>query len=46
MAIKEILSAQLTEKQKEATIDNHEEILCLACARSGKSRTLAYYFRY
>lgn len=45
MDIKEILSAQLTEMQK-AAIDNHEEILCLACAGSGNSRTLAYYFRY
>ena len=30
MDIKEILSAQLTEKQKEAVIDNHEEMLLKA----------------
>lgn len=46
MDINEILSAQLTEKQLEAAIDKHEEILCLACAGSGKSRTLAYRIAY
>lgn len=46
MDINAILSEQLTPKQREAAIDIHQEILCLACAGSGKSRTLAYRIAY
>ncbi|NQX56862.1 ATP-dependent helicase [Pedobacter panaciterrae] len=42
MSINQILKAELTEEQYKAVIDNNKEILCLACAGSGKSRTLAY----
>lgn len=38
----DILRANLTEEQLDAAVDNTNEILCLACAGSGKSRTLAY----
>lgn len=40
--INEILERDLTELQRAAAIDKSPEILCLACAGSGKSRTLAY----
>lgn len=42
MPIDEILARELTPTQREAAIDESPEILCLACAGSGKSRTLAY----
>jgi DNA helicase-2/ATP-dependent DNA helicase PcrA len=37
-----ILRQDLTQQQYEAAIDPAREVLCLACAGSGKSRTLAY----
>lgn len=37
-----LLGHELTERQKDAVLDDSREILCLACAGSGKSRTLAY----
>lgn len=37
-----LLERELTPTQKNAVLDNSREILCLACAGSGKSRTLAY----
>lgn len=40
--IQEILRRDLTPEQFSAAIDGANEILCLACAGSGKSRTLAY----
>jgi DNA helicase-2/ATP-dependent DNA helicase PcrA len=40
--IDQILHAELTDEQRAAVIDPALEILCLACAGSGKSRTLAY----
>jgi DNA helicase-2/ATP-dependent DNA helicase PcrA len=40
--IEEILQQNLTNVQYAAVADNADEILCLACAGSGKSRTLAY----
>ena len=42
MNIKDILKQELTEEQYEAVIDTNREILCLACAGSGKSTTIAY----
>ena len=42
MNIEEILHNELTEDQYNTVIDNHPEVLCLACAGSGKSRTLAF----
>jgi DNA helicase-2/ATP-dependent DNA helicase PcrA len=42
MPIDEILERELTPAQRNAAIDESQEILCLACAGSGKSRTLAY----
>ena len=42
MNIDEVLQSELTEEQREAAVDTANEILCLACAGSGKSRTLAY----
>lgn len=42
MNIQEVLEAELTEQQRRAARDPAREILCLACAGSGKSRTLAY----
>lgn len=35
-------TGELTEEQYNAVIDENKEILCLACAGSGKSRTLAF----
>ena len=40
--IDEILSAELTPVQRAAATDTAAEVRCLACAGSGKSRTLAY----
>ncbi len=42
MDISEVLHNELTDKQRLAVLDSANEILCLACAGSGKSRTLAY----
>lgn len=40
--VDEVLRQALTGEQYEAAVDPASEILCLACAGSGKSRTLAY----
>ena len=40
--VDEVLRHALTGEQYEAAVDPASEILCLACAGSGKSRTLAY----
>jgi DNA helicase-2/ATP-dependent DNA helicase PcrA len=42
MPIDDILKKELTIEQQMAAVDQSNEILCLACAGSGKSRTLAY----
>ena len=42
MNIQDILLSNLTRDQYNAVIDESKNILCLACAGSGKSRTLAY----
>jgi len=42
MSIEEVLRNELTGQQYEAAIDTNAEVLCLACAGSGKSTTLAY----
>ncbi len=42
MPIDQVLRDELTDEQRAAAIDPAREILCLACAGSGKSRTLAY----
>lgn len=41
-----ILQENLTDEQYQAVVDESEHILCLACAGSGKSRTLAYKIAY
>ena len=46
MNIEEILHANLTDEQYSAVIDDSRNILCLACAGSGKSRTQAYNIAY
>ena len=46
MDINKILEVSLTEDQRRAVLDNSRNILCLACAGSGKSRTLAYKIAY
>ncbi|WP_178024355.1 UvrD-helicase domain-containing protein [uncultured Paenibacillus sp.] len=46
MTTEEILRANLTDEQYEAAVDESRHILCLACAGSGKSRTLAYKIAY
>lgn len=46
MTIEEILHANLTDEQYQAVVDDSKHILCLACAGSGKSRTLAYKIAY
>lgn len=46
MTIPEILRANLTNEQYDAVVDESRHILCLACAGSGKSRTLAYKIAY
>lgn len=42
MSLEEVLRTELTEDQYNTVIDDHAEVLCLACAGSGKSRTLAF----
>jgi DNA helicase-2/ATP-dependent DNA helicase PcrA len=42
MSIDDILRRELTDDQRAAATDPPDEVLCLACAGSGKSRTLAY----
>lgn len=42
MSIDHILRNELTQDQHAAATDPAHEVLCLACAGSGKSRTLAY----
>ena len=42
MDIGQILRDSLTDEQYAAATDDAKEVLCLACAGSGKSRTLAY----
>ena len=46
MTTEDILRSNLTEDQYNAVIDDSRHILCLACAGSGKSRTLAYKIAY
>lgn len=46
MTTQEILRTNLTNEQYETVIDDSQHILCLACAGSGKSRTLAYKIAY
>ncbi len=46
MNTEEILHANLTDEQYVAVVDESRHILCLACAGSGKSRTLAYKIAY
>ncbi|MGI6748282.1 MAG: ATP-dependent DNA helicase [Anaerovoracaceae bacterium] len=46
MITEEILRANLTDEQYNAVVDESKHILCLACAGSGKSRTLAYKIAY
>ena len=46
MNTKEILCTNLTVDQYNAVVDQSKYILCLACAGSGKSRTLAYKIAY
>lgn len=41
-SIEEILAAELTSPQQAAVLDDTPEILAIACAGSGKSRTLAF----
>ena len=40
--IVDVLNEQLTEDQRAAAVDSAAEVLTLACAGSGKSRTLGY----
>ena len=42
MSLEEVLHNELTDDQYNTVIDDHAEVLCLACAGSGKSRTLAF----
>lgn len=42
MTIEQVLRDNLTPQQYDAATDPAREVLCLACAGSGKSRTLAY----
>lgn len=41
-SISEVLESELTPEQRAAATDPAAEVRCLACAGSGKSRTLAY----
>lgn len=41
-AIYGLIRSSLTEEQAAAALDNSREVLCLACAGSGKSQTLAF----
>jgi len=42
MSIDQVLRNRLNPQQYAAAVDTAREVLCLACAGSGKSRTLAY----
>ena len=42
LQVDDVLSAELTAAQYQAALDDAREVLCLACAGSGKSKTLAY----
>jgi len=42
LSIDEVFQRKLTREQREAAEDKANEVICLACAGSGKSRTLAY----
>jgi len=42
MRVDQVLTDELTPEQYAAAVDPAREVLCLACAGSGKSRTLAY----
>ena len=42
MSIDQVMQTELTPDQYAAAVDQAREVLCLACAGSGKSRTLAY----
>lgn len=46
MSLAQVLEQNLTENQRLAVLDDHRDILCLACAGSGKSRTLAFRIAY
>ena len=46
MTSAKVLEQYLTEEQRLAVLDSHRDILCLACAGSGKSRTLAFRIAY
>ena len=46
MTIAQVLEQNLTEDQRMTVLDEHRDILCLACAGSGKSRTLAFRIAY
>ena len=46
MTIEDMLHVNLTDEQYQAVVDESQHILCLACAGSGKSRTLAYKIAY
>ncbi|MCH5352633.1 MAG: ATP-dependent helicase [Acutalibacter sp.] len=46
MDITQVLEHYLTDEQRLAVLDDHRDILCLACAGSGKSRTLAFRIAY
>ena len=46
MTSAKVLEQYLTKEQRLAVLDTHREILCLACAGSGKSRTLAFRIAY
>lgn len=41
-AVRLVLERELTPVQLDAATDSHNEVITLACAGSGKSRTLAY----
>lgn len=40
--IREIIQQRLTLEQAAAALDNNDAVLCIACAGSGKSETLAF----
>lgn len=42
MSFAEAIQRDLSDEQRRAVLDPAQNILCLACAGSGKSRTLAY----
>jgi len=42
MSIDHVLRNELTPEQYAAVVDPAGEVLCLACAGSGKTRTFAY----